>query len=416
MNRKQLILLLAALVVLGGAGLVLRHRNQESWDSSGGKLGQKVLPNFQVNDVASIHIKGAAGLDLDLVKKDDRWRVRERNDYPANFSEISDLLFNMRDLKIVQAEPIASSQLGRMHLEKPDSGPDSATLIEFNDAQGRVLQSLLLGKKHTRKSGRPSRMQFGDEEMPDGRFVMLKSDPHEVLTVTDPLNSVDPKPAGWLDKDFFKVEKPKSISFTSTNAADSWSLTRDSEAGPWVLSNIKTNEALDSNKVSSLSSTLSYPSFVDVAADPAPGRTGLDKPLVVAIATFDHFTYTLIIGSKTLENDYNLNVAVSADFPTERTPGRDEKPDDKKKLDKEFQDRLKPLQDKLRQEKSLGNWTYLVNNWLIDPLIRARAQLMVEKNDGKKDGQKQPAAAPETMPGEQPDAGVTFPSADPNDP
>ena len=63
------------------------------------------------------------------------------------------------------------------------------------------------------------------------------------LTVSDPLNSVDPKPAGWLDKDFFKVEKPKSISFVSTNAADSWSLTRESESGPWVLSNIKTGRS-----------------------------------------------------------------------------------------------------------------------------------------------------------------------------
>jgi hypothetical protein len=351
---------------------------------------------------------------LDLVKKDDRWRVRERNDYPANFSQISDLLLKMGDLKIAQAEPIGSSQLGRMRLAAPGSGPDSATLIEFKDAQGKVLQSLLLGKKHTRKSERPSPMPFGNGEMPDGRFVMLKSDPHEVLTVSDALNSVDPQPAEWLDKDFFKVEKPKSISFVSTNAADSWSLTRDSEASPWVLSNAKAGEVLDTNKVSSLSSTLSYPSFVDVAAESAPAKTGLDKPLVVTIVTFDHFTYTLKIGAKTPENDYHMNVAVAADFPTERKAGKDEKPEGKKALDKEFQDKLKTLQDKLRQEKSLDHWTYLVNNWLIDPLIRTRTQLMVEKKVEKKDDGKQASAAPETMPEKQPDAGVVVPSADPD--
>ena len=58
MNRKQLILLLAALIVLGGAGLVLRNRNQDSWNPAGEKLGQKLLPNFQVNDVAAMRIKG----------------------------------------------------------------------------------------------------------------------------------------------------------------------------------------------------------------------------------------------------------------------------------------------------------------------------------------------------------------------
>ncbi len=413
MNRKQLILLLAALIVLGGAGLVLRNRNEESWNTSGGKMGQKLLPNFQVNDVAAMHIKGAT--DLDLVKKDDRWRVRERNDYPANYSEISDLLMKLRDMKVTQADPISPSQLGRMHLAEPGSSPESGTLIEFKDAQGKMLQSLLLGKKHTHKSERPRQMMFGGDEMADGRFVMLKSDPHEVLTVSDPLNSVDAKAAGWLDKDFFKIEKPKSISFVSTNATNSWSLTRESESSPWVLAGLKPGEVVDTNKLSSLSSTLSYPSFVDVAAEAAPAKTGLDKPLVVTITTFDHFTYILKVGAKTPENDYNLNVAVAADFPTERTPGKDEKPDDKKKLDKEFQDKLKPQQDKLKQEKSLDNWTYLVNSWLIDPLIRDRAQLMVEKKDEKKANTKEAAAAPETMPDEQPDAGIGLPPIDPND-
>jgi hypothetical protein len=408
MNSKQLIILLAALVILGGAGLVMRSHHEESWSTSGSKLGQKVLPNFPVNDVASLHIKGAG--DLNLVKKNDRWLVKERSDYPANYTQIKELLLKMEDLKIAQAEPIGSSQLGRMHLTEPGSGPDSATLIEFEDAQGKVLQSLLLGKKHTRTSERASPMQFGGGEMPDGRFVMLKNDPQEVLTVSDPLNTVDPKAAEWLDKDFFKIEKVKSISLVSTNAADSWSLGRDSESSPWVLAGLKAGETLDSNKVSSLSSTLGYPSFVDVAPDPAPARTGMDKPMVVTITTFDHFTYTLKVGAKNPENNYNLNVAVAADFPTERTPNKDEKPDGKKALDKEFQDKLKTLQDKLQQEKALDKATYLVNNWLIDPLIRMRAQLMVDKKDEKKDDKKEASAAPDEKPG----TGIDFPPMDPN--
>jgi hypothetical protein len=392
MNSKQLTILLLALVVIGGGGLLLRNRHQESWDTSGSQLGQKVLPHFQVNDVAAVHIKAAD--DLDIVKKNDQWVVQERGNYPANFSQISDLLLKMADLKIAQAEEIGPSQLGRMHLADPGPGPEAATLIEFKDAQGKSLDSLLLGKKHMHKSERPMPMQFGGGEMPDGRYVMLKSDNHNVLTVSDPLNSVDPKAAEWLDKDFFKVEKPKTIAFVSTNAADSWTLSHDSESAPWVLQDVKKGEVCDTNKTSSLSSTLSYPSFVDVAPDSSPAKTGLDKPMVVNITTFDHFNYTIKVGSKTPENNYNINIAVTADFPTERVAGKDEKPDDKKKLDKEFQDKLKPQQDKLAQEKKLAPWTYVVNSWLIDPLIRTRAQLMVEKKDEKKADNKEASAAP----------------------
>jgi hypothetical protein len=382
MNRKQLFLLLAALVILGGACLVLLQRNRQSWTDSQDQIGHKLLKDFQVNDVAAIHIKGES--DLVLARKEDGWHVEQRGNYPANLSQIKDLLLKMSDLKVVQTDPIAASQLARMHLEEPGKGADSAILLEFKNAQGQTLQSVRLGKKHTRKSERPSPMSFGEEGFADGRYVMLGGDAKTVLTLSDPLNSVDPKCAEWLDKDFFKVEKPRTISFASTNAADSWTLSRASELAPWVLEQAKPGEVLDTNKVSSLASTLSYPSFVDVAADSAPEKTGLDKPLTVNIETFDHFTYTLKIGHKTPENDYNVTVAVAGDIPSARTPDKDEKPADKAKLDKEFQDKTKPLQDKLNKEKALAKWTYVVNTWLVDPLIRDRAQLMVDKTTEKK--------------------------------
>lgn len=391
MNRKQLVILLAALVILGGAGLVLHKHSEESWNASGGKLGEKLLPNFPLNDVAALHIKGKE--DLHIVHKNDLWMVKERDDYPANFTQVKELLLKMQDLKIAQAEPIGPSQLGRMQLAEPGS-PDGATLVEFDDAQGKVLESLLLGKKHTEKSARPT--PFGGGDFPDGRYVMLKSDPHDLLTVSDPLNTIDPKAAGWLNKDFFKVEKIKSIAFQSTNAADSWTLSRESESAPWALANPKPGEVLDTNKVSSVSTTLDYPSFVDVAADPSPAKTGLDKPLVVTITTFDHFTYVIKVGHKTPQSEYNMTVAVTADIPSARVASKDEKSDEKKKLDKEFEDKLKPLQDKLQQEKGLSRATYLVSSWLMDPLIRPRRELMVEKKDEKKSGDKKEAeAAPE---------------------
>ena len=171
-------------------------------------------------------------------------------------------------------------------------------------------------------------------------------------------------------------------------------MTRASETAPWALDDIKPGEVLDSNKVSSVGSTLSYPSFVDVATNQDAAQTGMDKPLLVTIDTLDNFTYQLKIGKKTPENDYYLNVNAAAKLATERTPGKDEKPDDKKKLDKEFQDKAKQLADKLKQEQSLEKWTFLVNSWLVDPLIRDRAQLMVEKKDEKAEKEKQVSAMP----------------------
>jgi hypothetical protein len=82
---------------------------------------------------------------------------------------------------------------------------------------------------------------------------------------------------------------------------------------------------------------------------------------------------------------------VTAQIPKERTPGKDEKPEDKTRLDKEFKDKQKNLEDKLSQEQKYGKWIYLVSNWTFDSLLKDRSQLLVEKKEEPKKDEK-PAA------------------------
>jgi hypothetical protein len=396
MNRKQLILIFLALVIIGGAGLVLMNHNQVSWSATPGKMGRKLFPNFtNLDDVASIRLKDAA--ELRLAKKDGTWRVQERNDYPADFSQVRDLLIKLADLKISQSEPIAASQLAHMQLEAPGKGTNSGLLVEFMDKQGKTLHSFLLGKKHTAQSSSPS--PFGGGEFDDGRYVMLPDDPQDVLLVSDPLSSLELNPESWLDKNFFKVDKLQSVSLVSTNATNSWKLTRENEDAPWVLAATNAGETLDSNKVSSLASTLNYVSFVDVASNTAPAVTGLDKPLALSLATFDHFNYELKIGNKTADNNLYMTVAVAADIPTNRVAAAGEKPEDKGKLDTEFQARTKALQEKLAGEKALGQWVYVVSTMQLEPLMRDRSQLLVDKNEVKPAGATGAEPGAETNPG-----------------
>src|SRR5438105_10757152 len=143
MNRKQLVILLVLVVVLGGAGLVLRQRQSASWQAGNSALGKKLLGDFPVNDVSHIALKQGTN-ELNLAKKDDLWRVRERNDYPANYSEIADFLLKIRDLKIVQNEKAGPSQLPRLALA-PGQGTNSALVVDFKDAHDKTLKTLLLG-------------------------------------------------------------------------------------------------------------------------------------------------------------------------------------------------------------------------------------------------------------------------------
>jgi len=75
-------------------------------------------------------------------------------------------------------------------------------------------------------------------------------------------------------------------------------------------------------------------------------------------------------------------------LPKERTPGKDEKPEEKEKLDKEFKEQQAKLAEKLKQEKNFEKWTYLVSTWTLEPLLKDRSQLLVEKKPEPKPGEK----------------------------
>ncbi len=158
----------------------------------------------------------------------------------------------------------------------PDKAP--STLVEFKDAKGGSIKSLLLGAKHMREGqGDP---QMGGGAWPDGRYVMVNSDIKSAALIADPLATAEPKPEDWLNKDWFKVEKLRSISVTTTNATNNWKLSRDSETNDWKLAEIKPGEQPDSGKISSVTSALSNPSFNDVSTQ---HRSGQDRPGQTAV-------------------------------------------------------------------------------------------------------------------------------------
>lgn len=387
MNRKQLILLIVVGVVVGGFGLYSYKARNSSWEDSTQKLGQKVVKNFPMNDVERISIKQPSG-QLTLARKSDLWAVQERSDYPANFETIGEFLRKVWDLKVAQTVEVGPSKLGRLELLPPDKGANAGTLVEFKDKSGKTLNSLLLGKKHMREShgGGDSPFGGGGGGYPDGRYVMVGEDASTVAVVSEPFSNIEPKPEEWLNKDFFKVEKVKSISLTTTNATNNWKLSRESETNDWKLAELKTGEQLDTAKISWVNNAFSSPTFNDVATNSAPDATGLSHPMVAKIETTDGFNYEIKAGNRISpeKDDYYFQMAVTGSFPKERTPGKDEKPEDKAKLDKEFQDKVKKLEDKLKAEKAYEKWTYIVSKWSIDPLFKERKELLVEKKEEPK--------------------------------
>jgi len=388
MNRKQLSTVVFLLVVFGVVAILIsRHRNEGAESGETGIGGKLLGDKFPVNDVLHIFIKGPTN-ELNLVKKDEAWRVAERGNYPANFAQLGEFLVKLSDLKVVQNEEIGPSQLGRLQLMDSGHGSNSATILKLEGKDDKVMKSLFIGKQHVHKEtgGQPS--PFGGEGFPDGRYVMAENDRKQVLLVGDPLNNAEPRPESWLYEDFFRVDKARTIAVTyPADPTNSWKLSRATESAAWTLDDAKKDELLDVSKISGITSPFASPSFNDVLYPTGkPEDHGFDKPTLINIETFDNFSYAVKVGKKS-DEEFPVQVAVTANLPKERTPAKDEKPEDKEKADKAWAAQQKPLVDKLKREQAFGQWTYLMPAWNVESLLKDRKDLLAEKKEEpKKDG------------------------------
>lgn len=388
MNRKQLALLLALGIVAGFASLAVLRANRNSWQSSAAR--PKVFAQFPLNEVRHLRIVQGGG-ELNLVRKDDIWRVRERFDYPANFAEISDFLRKLWELKAVQWMPVGPSQYERLELVSPGGQPvaGTGTLIELKDSGGKTLKSLILGKKHNRQMEAAGPFGGGGG-YPDGRYLLAPGESKEVALVSEIFSNAEAAPDPWFDKSFFKVEGPREIAVAGKSPAQSWKLTRAAETAEWKLDGLRAGETLDRSKASGPASALAYPSFTSIASPQAKSEeTGLNAPSTVTVKTFDGFTYQIKVGKAAADSSHHLQVSVAGDFPRERVAAKDEKPADKERLDKEFKEKLPKLEEKLKTEKGCEPWIYLVSKSTIDSLLKDRKDLLAEKKEAKKDAPKE---------------------------
>jgi hypothetical protein len=89
MKKNHLLLLLAVAVLAGLAGIYFQVAQSSKWSDS--KTDRTIFQNLPVNDISQIQIRsGPASVTLE--KKQDEWRVAERDDYPADFAKIRDLI------------------------------------------------------------------------------------------------------------------------------------------------------------------------------------------------------------------------------------------------------------------------------------------------------------------------------------
>ena len=366
MNRKQFLVLIVALLVLGGAGLAMFWQDLAAYRTAGSKIGGKLLPNLKIADLAQLELRDAKNR-VTLVRKENHWVVQERDGYPADFKAISDFVIKLSDLKIVQADTVGESLLPRVELVEPGKGEGAGTLVELKDAGGKTLAAVVLGKKVLKKDpGNP--LPSAQDGVPAARYIRVLDEKNQVVVVSDPLAAAEAQPGRWLDKDFAKIERVKTLSVESDNG---WKITRDEEWGQWKFAG--GGGDLDPSGAVSAVNSLGQLSFNDVVAGAKPEEEG--KPVTITADTFDNLVYTVRLAKRKGSEDYLLNVNVSGEPPRERQGEKGEKAEDKERRDKDFAESRKRLELRIARDKARSAWTYVVDAKQAAPLLKPRGEM-----------------------------------------
>ena len=353
MTTKNLAILGAAAVVLGGA----------AWYCNSGRavrapsiVGEKILPSFDVADVARIEIGGAK--KVQLVADDKGWKLQSLYGYPADVTKIRENLLKLTELKV-----------GQVANGKKLASPAT---VDIQNAAGKSLAALPLGETHTSKPKGQAAM-YGGGGYPDGRYVEYKG---KTVLVKETLDAFDGDPKKWVDTRIASVSASDVKSVVFEQGKEKVSLTRKDST--WTLAGLGPKEELDTSKTYSLDSALSYLDFTDVA-DPkkSDAELGFTTGAVYAVTLKNGESYTAKVGGK---NGSDRWVRLSATFKAVGTNATENAASEKKV--KEFNEKV-------------ARWTYAVSSYSADNMSKKRADLVKAKEEPKKDEAKK-AEAPKT--------------------
>src|SRR5688572_3462244 len=290
MNARVVVILVVLLAVLGGGALFYQHQERARRPENVGTLGRTLFKELQAADIAAIRITEPNGT-LTLERKEDRWVIAERADFPADVSKVREFVLKVIGLKVGQSEPLGEKDRARLNLDS------SGTQVAFLGAEAKPLGTLLVGRRYFKRE-----VENPEKATADGRFVALPAQAGTAYLVGDPLTQAIVKTAEWIDRSSFQVEKIKMLQVRHPDG-DAWRIERPADNADWRLAGAKPGKKLDVSRANAASYSLQLLELADVAPKDV-ADTGLDKPIAVDATTLEGLSYAIKVGKLAGENYY----------------------------------------------------------------------------------------------------------------
>jgi hypothetical protein len=294
MNARVAAILVVLLAVLGGGALLYQQQERARRPDNVATLGRTLFKDLKAAEIAAIRIVEPKAT-LTLQRKEDRWTIAERADFPADLAKVREFVLKVIGLKVGQSEPLGEKDRARLNLDA------SGTRIEFLNAESKALGAMTVGRKYFKRE-----VDNPDKAIADGRFVVLPGEEGTAYLVGDPLTPATTRTAEWIDRSSFQVEKVKTLEVRYPGG-ESWRVERTGDNAEWKLVGARPGEKLDVTRANAATYSLQLLELADVAPkDAAEDRkmSGLDSPIAVDATTLDGASYAIRVGRLAGENYY----------------------------------------------------------------------------------------------------------------
>lgn len=345
MSKKQALiqLTIAVMIAILFAISVLSRRIVE-------KNEEMVLfQNLPVNDIQKIVIK-TDNTFTEIVAGDKEWKVANRDNYPADFNKVRQLLTGLNEVKVIREPQVGSSQMNRLKVTR-----EKGMEITLFDKSGKELKSIIFGKRHFSDSAGESVIS-GNGQFPSGRYVRLNENDSKVMLLDQHFSNIDADAKNWIDKSFVQMGIIKSISVMfREHPQENWELSSDDKKGNMKLQGLAENQKGDLGKIKSLVNFFPSPKIVDIATDKEMLKL-VQFNTIVTIEDEEGFLYQYAFGTE-IDDTTLVKIRTMLAEPSEE------------------------LTPKFEREQKYLQWVYQIPTSLIEAFKFKRSELIktVEK-------------------------------------
>ncbi len=369
MRRYRTLVVLAALAAAAALAAFLAQRESPGIAGS----GEKLLPGFldRLGEVVRIE-NTHAGETVTLTLEDGNWTVADRFGYPAETSEVRELLVGAAELVRIEPKTARAEHYGQLELKDPAGADAESVGYVMKDAGGGTVVDLVVGKRRFVPAAPEA----------DEYFVRVGGDPRAWLVagqIPRHRGAVD-----WLRREVGKIDQLRMRRTTVTHPDGA--VVRVEKRSPkdtdFTLDGIPEGHEVDETfTVHSLGTALGAFTLDDVA--PAGDVDfGAEDGLKAVAETFDGVRLTMrtgALGERTF-------IRMRAEFdPALAVPGLGGEP---------HLDEAAARAEVEALNRRWRGWAYSVPRYTLDNLGKKVAELVKPAEEGGEGGGGGAAAAP----------------------